>query len=131
MRVATGRSVKVGPGDEVVIQAQLPKTARSSRLYVFAKGKGEQFSPYVANVGSMLVANGKPQMLSPMSLRLAERMPTKQISFVSDIDGVICVMQEVDTKDEPLAKVSIRHKLNPDLTWRQRIARVISGLFPS
>ena len=130
MRVAASKSVRVGPGDEVVIQAQQSKIARTSRLYVFAKGKGEQFSPYVPNVDAMLVSNGRPQMMSPMSLRLVEKQPEKSISFVSDIDGRVCVMQEIDTKDEPLAKVRIKRKLNPDLTWREWITRIISGLLP-
>lgn len=129
MRVTASKAVRVGPGDEVVIQAQLPKTARTSRLYVFAKVKGEEFSPYVANAESVLVSNGRPQMLSPMSLRLVEKQPERSISFVSDIDGRICVMQEIDTKDEPLAKVRIKRKLNPDLTWRERITRALSGLW--
>lgn len=128
MRVAASKSIRVGPGDKIAIQAQLPAMARTSRLYVFAKGKGEEFSPYVANIG-LMVSNGAPQMLSPMSMRLAEKAPQKSISFVSDLDGHVCVMQEVDTKDELLAKVKITRTLNPDLSWRERIIRSISGLW--
>lgn len=130
MRVAASKSIRVGPGDEVVIQAQLPAAARTARLYVFAKGKGEDFSPYVANVEAMLVSNGRPQMLSPMSLRLGEKMQQRDLSFVSDIEGRICVMQEIDTRDETLAKVKIRRKLDPSLNWRQRLSRTIMGWLP-
>ena len=104
-------------GDEVVIRGQLPPAGKLGRLFVFASENGAKFSPYVPNVADMLVANGRPTMLSPLSLRLIGERPDRQIKFKADIDGFISVMQEIDDKDDPLAKVKLSRTINPDLGW--------------
>lgn len=123
MRVQAARAIRVGPGDGVVVRGQLPASSKLGRLFIFASEGGAKFSPYVRGVADMVVHNGMPPMLTPLSLRLVEGQPVRQLSFVSDIDGFICVMQEVDTPDEPRAKVRLTCRINPELKWNQRLWR--------
>jgi hypothetical protein len=117
VRVAVGKKLRVGPGDEIIIRGRLAPSAKLSRLYVFASEHGAEFSPYVLHVSDMLVANGRPTMLAPLSLRLSEHRSEHELSFVADIDGYICIMQEVDTPKDPRATVRVICKINPDLSW--------------
>jgi len=117
MRVPVGNTLRVGPGDEVVVRGQLPAAAKLGRLFVFASENGAQFSPYVPNVADILVANGQPTMLSPLTMRLLTDRADRRIKFKADIDGFIQVMQEVDDKTDPLAKVKLSRTINPDLGW--------------
>lgn len=87
------------------------------RLFVFASENGASFSPYVLNVSDMLVADNRPAMLSPLSLRLIETVPEREMSFVSDIDGFIKVMQEVDGLADPFVKVKMTRIINKELGW--------------
>jgi hypothetical protein len=130
MRVAIGKKTRVGPGDEIVVQGQLPPTSRLGRLYVFAaEGKGT-FSPYVPNLTSALITKSDgPAMHSPMSMRLVEERPARELTFVSDIDGYIRVMQEVDNEKDPVVKVRIRRRMNPELPFLKRVSRRLSELF--
>jgi len=117
MRVPVGKSLRVAPGDEVVIRGILPPPAKLGRLFVFASENGAKFSPYVPNVADILVANGMPTMLSPLSMRLLTERAHREIKFTADIDGFIQVMQEVDEATDPLAKVKLSRTINPDLGW--------------
>ncbi|MGY3615674.1 hypothetical protein [Bradyrhizobium sp. USDA 10063] len=127
MRVPTGRPIRVGPGDEVIVRAHLT-TATLGRLYVFAKERSEEsFSPYVPHIAALAVGDA-PSMRQPMSMRLVAERPSKQISFVADIDGFVCVMQEVDTAADPLARVRLTRTICPDLSWWERMLRRIDGL---
>jgi len=117
MRVPVGNTLRVGPGDTVVVRGQLPSTGKLGRLFVFASENGATFSPYVPNVADVLVADGRPTMLTPLSLRLIGEHSNRQMEFKADIDGFIRVMQEIDGKDDPLAKVKLARKINPDLGW--------------
>jgi hypothetical protein len=99
--------VKVQPGDEIVVRAALPHDTNLARLYVWAKELGcDDFSPYVQNT-DVISTNGMPQMLSPMSMRLVSHRSEHKISFVADIKGQIVIVQEVDTSEDKLAKVSL------------------------
>jgi hypothetical protein len=129
VRVAVGKPIRVGPGDEVVVQARLPAASGLGRLFVFAReDRGNDFSPYVPCADEL--AYGQPKMLSPLSLRLTRQAPGRLLQFRVDIDGFIQLMQEVDALDEPVAKVRLRRRINSDLDWKKRIARRISGLLP-
>ena len=123
MRVAIGKKLRVGPGDEVIIRGRLAPNAKLGRLFVFASEQGSEFAPYALHVSALLVANGRPMMLSPLSLRLTEHYTERDLSFVADIDGYVRVMQEVDDLKEPRAVVKLRRKIDPTLTgwdWFQR-----------
>lgn len=117
MRVPATKAVRVGPGDQIIIRGQLPAAAKLGRLFVFASEQGAPFSPYVHGVADMLVANGRPLLMSQLSMRLVPAQPTRELSFTSDIDGFICVMQEVDTPEDPWARVRIECRINPELGW--------------
>jgi len=117
MRVPVGKPLRVGRGDEVVIRGQLPPSGKLGRLFVFASENGAQFSPYVLHAADVPVADGKPSMMSPLVMRLVGERPTRQLTFKADIDGFISVMQEIDTKDDPRAKVKLSRTINPDLGW--------------
>jgi len=128
MRLAVGRAIKVGPGDKVVVQARLPAgSAKLGRLFVFAKEKSNTgYSPYVAGLSSGVMAdNGEPNMHSPLTLRLTEGQPTRQLKFVADIHGHIQVMQEVDTADEVLAKVKMSRQICPYIGWKEWLSRLM------
>jgi hypothetical protein len=122
MRVAVGKALRVGPGDEVLIRGQLPSNSRLARLFVFAKESNGQFAPYVANLLAVAVGD-TPRMHMPMSLRLDSYRNEKEISFVSDFDGSVQVMQEIDTAKDPRAIVKIKRKINPHLSWKEKLTR--------
>ena len=87
-----------------------------------------EFAPYVPDVREKMAVGGEPRMFSPMSMRLDSRRTESEISFVADIDGFVCVMQEVDTAQDPKAKVTLRRKICPDLPLLSRITRALSGI---
>jgi len=126
VRVPATRAVRVGPGDRIVIRGQLPRDSKLGRLYVFASENGAPFSPYVHGVASMLALNGQPQMMSQLSMRLVPAVPVRELSFVSDIDGFIRIMQEVDSVGEPWAKVRIECTINPELGWKDWLKRKVA-----
>jgi hypothetical protein len=117
MRVEVGKKLRVGPGDEITIRGYLPPTAKLGRLFVFASEGGAEFSPYVLNAADMLVANGRPTMLSPLSLRLTEHYRERDISFTADITGYVRVMQEIDNPQDPRAIITMTRTINPNLGW--------------
>lgn len=125
MRVAASRAIRVGPGDEVVIRGSLPATSDLGRLYVFASAEGGEFAPYARHAGQTTVVDGRPMMLTPLSMRLVRAQPTRKLTFVSDIDGFIRVMQEVDTPNDPKAHIRIERKINPALGWKDWIIRCL------
>lgn len=128
MRVAASKAYRVGPGDEVVIRGQLPAASQLGRLYVFASAEGGEFAPYVRNAGNVPVEAGLPMMQTPVSMRLVRSHPAREISFTSDIDGFICVMQEVDDATDPKARIKVERKINPQLGWKDWIARCLTRL---
>jgi hypothetical protein len=131
MRVAVGKKVRVGPGDSVVIRGRLTADAKLGRLFVFAKEGDAEFSPYVENIGDMLAVSGdRPQMYTPMSMRLDSFKPEREISFIVDIDGWIRVMQEVDRPNDTKAIIKIERTMNPNLPWVQRLSRKLSEMIP-
>jgi hypothetical protein len=128
MRVAVGKAIRVGPGDEVVIRGQLPSSGKLARLYVFAKEGDAEYSPYVENLGSLLAVSGdRPQMYTPMSMRLDSYRSQRELTFVADIDGYIRVMQEID-KGDPKAVVKLTRTVCPHLPFKDRMLRRISGV---
>ena len=128
MRVAVGKAIRVGPGDEVVIRGQLPSSSKLARLYVFAKEGDAEYSPYVENLGSLLAVSGdRPQMYTPMSMRLDSYRSQRELTFVADIDGYIRVMQEID-KGDPKAVVKLTRTVCPHLPFKDRMLRRISGV---
>jgi hypothetical protein len=107
MRLTTTKAVKVQPGDAVVVRAALPPDQGLARLYVWAReSNSDQFSPYVQGT-DVIAMDGAPQMLSPLSMRLVPQRPTHKISFVSDIKGQIVIVQEVDTREDKIAEVTL------------------------
>jgi hypothetical protein len=114
----------VFPGDQVIVRGRLPRDAKLGRLFVFASANGSDFSPYALNALPDVVApGGGPRMLTPLSLRLSSERTARQLSFVADIDGLVCVMQEIDTKDDPLVRVKLIRIVDPNLGWLDWIKR--------
>lgn len=126
MRVPASRALRVGPGDEVIIQARLPTPAKLGRLFVFASDGGP-YSPYVNDID---VPFDKPKMLMPLSMRLTQQSPKREMRFISSIDGRIRVMQEIDTVDDHLAKIRLQRNICPNLSWRMWVTRKLTGLLP-
>jgi len=107
MRKTATKAVKVQPGDEVIVRAALPPKLGLARLYVWAKQSGSnEFSPYVLGT-DIIDLNGRPNMLSPMSIRLVPERPKHRISFVADMKGQIVIVQEVDTREDKIAEVRL------------------------
>ena len=123
MRLVVGNTLRVGVGDNVIVRARMSPPAKLGRLFVFASENGAQFSPYVLNAANAPALDGKPSFMSPVALRLTLAKPERHVSFVSDIDGFVRVIQEVDSVDEPLAKVRITRRINADLNWVDWLAR--------
>jgi len=107
VRKTATKAVRVRPGDEIIVRAALPADLGLARLYVWAKQVGsDQFSPYV--LGTDVIDLGElPNMLSPISMRLVPQRPAHKISFVADMKGQIVIVQEVDTRDDKVAEVSL------------------------
>ncbi|MGY2987704.1 hypothetical protein [Bradyrhizobium sp. USDA 4508] len=126
MRVAVGKALRVGPGDHVVVRGQLAN-AKLGRLYVFAREQGnDRFSPYVPDMSSLV--GDEPKLVSTLALRLTEERPERETSFVSDIDGFVRIVQEVDGLQDPLVSVKLTRKICPTLPWHERMRRLISGI---
>jgi hypothetical protein len=105
LRKTATKAVKVQPGDEVIVKAALQPEQGLARLYVWAKDSlSDEFSPYVLN-NDVISISGIPQMLVPLSMRLVPQRSAHQLSFVADIKGQIVIVQEVDTREDKLAKV--------------------------
>jgi len=129
VRVAASKAIRVAPGDEITIRGQLPASSGLGRLFVFASEGGASFSPYVKGVSNMaLNDNGQPFMLTPLTMRLVRAQPTRQLTFVVDIDGFIKVMQEVDHQTDPIARVRVMRRINPKLGWKDWITRCLTRL---
>lgn len=127
MRVPVGRAIRVGRGDEIVVHAKLTVPTTLGRLFVFASEGGSEFSPYVQNTD---IVTDKPHMFTPMSLRLTPASPLKELSFTSDIDGKIRIMQEIDTNADARAKVRLQRRICPNLGWGEFLARKVMGAWP-
>jgi hypothetical protein len=131
MRVRASRRLRVGRGDEVVVRARLPAGQQVGRLFVFASEYGSHFSPYVPHVADVVLnSDGTPQMRTPMTMRLTLTHPARVLSFTSDIDGYICVMQEIDRKYDPCSLIKLNRTICPQLPWRQRLHRKLIGMLP-
>jgi hypothetical protein len=128
MRVTCGRRVRVGPGDRLVAVARLPHDSKGlGRLYVFARTLGDtDYSPYVPMLQG-LVELAQPQMLSPLSLRLTSAQPQRQLSFTSDIDGWVRLMQEVDAEKDPRCAIKWTRTVSPELSYRDRFVHLLRG----
>jgi hypothetical protein len=114
----------VCPGDHVIVRGRLPRNGQLGRLFIFASANGSSFSPYALNaIADVIEPGGAPRMLTPLSLRLVGAHVARQLSFVADIDGLICVMQEIDSKDDPLVRVRLIRIVDPNLGWRDWIKR--------
>ena len=123
MRVEVGKKLRVGPGDAVVIRGHLAPNGKIGRLFVFAREGDAEFSPYVQNVSAKMAVNGMPQIFTPMHRRLDLVRPKCEISFTSDIDGWIRVMQEVDRPNDIRAIVHISRTIDPTLPWIKKVVR--------
>jgi hypothetical protein len=131
MRVLASRYLRVRVGDDVLIRARLPAPAKLARLHVFAKDwQDERMSPYVLGASVVAAAGvvGSPQMATPLMIRLTDKHRVRVLRFKADIDGYICLMQEVDLRQDPRARV--RLKRNPDLPWHKRWLDNLRGLWP-
>jgi hypothetical protein len=109
VRLVVTKAVKVQPGDEVIIRAALSSGTSLARLYIWARQKEDtQFSPYVQGLGAEVVSpGGSPQMHKPLSMRLISKKRSDKVSFISDIEGQIVVIQEVDSIRDKTADVKI------------------------
>jgi hypothetical protein len=122
MRVPVGKTLRVGPGDEVHVVARLRPEATLGRLFVFAKeGRNETFSPYTPMVD--ILVNGQPPILTPLMLRLTTLQPMRELQFNADFDGYVRIFQEVDTVKDALARVKLARKICPSLGWRDWLVR--------
>ena len=98
---------------------------------MFASENGSRFAPYVPQLANMvLTPEGAPQMRTPLSLRLTPVHPSRTLALVSDINGSFCVMQEIDRKTDPRAKIKLERTICPQLPWRQRLYRKFTGMMP-
>jgi hypothetical protein len=129
VRVVASKALRVQPGDEVLVRAELKPGQKLGRLFVFARELAEdRFSPYVQGMYNEYASTG-PIMHTPMSLRLVEAMPSREISFVADIDGFVCIMQENDLLIDPKANVKIKRIIPYSLGWNAWLTRKLAGIF--
>ena len=116
MRLMASRTVTAKRGDLVSIRCRLRPGMDMDRLYVWSCTPGsEMFVPHIQHTDARtdILIGGKPVMTTPMSTTL--RDPVKRehtIEFYADEKLRICVRQEADKADEPVAKVKI-HSYGP------------------
>ena len=126
MRQICGKAVKVRRGDTVTIFARLPRgSTKDARLSLWSALDGDDFSPHVQYAILGILFDGKPSMLPSMYARLTGRKPEHTWELVADEDLTFCVMQDVDTKDEPLARTGIYH----NGTFVSRARRLLQNAF--
>lgn len=129
VRVVISKALRVQPGDQIIIRAALKPPMKLGRLFVFAREVNEErFSPYVQGMYNEF-ASREPVMHRPMMLRLIEALPERELSFVADIDGYVCITQESDLLLDPHARVRIRRILPPNIGWKAWLQRVCAGIF--
>lgn len=129
VRRVISKALRVQPGDQVIVRAALTGEQKLGRLFVFARETTEErFSPYVQGMYNEF-ASREPTMHKPMMLRLIEQMPERELSFVADIDGYVCICQELDTLLDPHAKVRMKRIISQHLGWKARAQRTISRIF--
>jgi len=122
MRVSVGKTLRVGPGDEVTVIARLRPEATLGRLFVFAREcSGNEFSPYAPLLD--ISPDGKPMLTAPLTLRVSTQHPMRELQFAVDFDGYVKIMQEVDTAKDPLARTKMRRIVCPRLGWRDWLVR--------
>jgi hypothetical protein len=121
MRVSVGKTLRVGPGDEVHLVARLRPEATLGRLFVFAKEGLNDYSPYAPMLDVMV--DDRPPVLTPLMLRLTQQQPMRELQFAADFDGYVKIMQEVDTAKDPLARIKMRRIVCPRLGWRDWLVR--------
>ena len=121
MRASVGKALRVGPGDEVHVVARLRAEATLGRLFVFAKEGQNEFSPYAPMIDVMI--NDRPPVLTPLMLRLTSLTPMRELRFAVDFDGYVQIMQEIDYKTDPLARVRLTRIVCPHLSWREWFVR--------
>lgn len=103
---------------------------RLARLAVFSAATGDpEFSPFVPNA-ALAAAMDPPQLLQPLILRLTEAEPEKRLYVRADLEGYVCVVQEVDTANEPLVKVQLTYMVGSHAGWRTRVACKLRTLWP-
>lgn len=109
MRKPVGKAVAVRKGNLVRIAMRLPRGIKTdARLSVWSALKGDEMSPHVQYATLETIIDGRPYMVKPMYVRLNEQKPRYALQFTADDNLTFRVMQEVDTKDEPLATVKVQ-----------------------
>ena len=128
MRKTVAGPVKVHAGQRVSFEARLREERGFAFLQLYSFVKGYEPSPHVPAYKLGTVENGKPTMVSPVTLRLNPAKASGAISVVADENCYFQVVQEVDTPSDPTAKVRInRHVAERFKTLLSKVRRLLGG----
>lgn len=108
MRRPIGKPARANSGDTVRISCRVAKGSDQSRIGVWSKNEGFEFSPHIQLERMDFMVEGRSSMIQPMYVRLFDERPRATFDFVADDDLIFQVIQEIDVEEETSAKVRIR-----------------------
>ena len=93
----------------VVIECRLRKLQSYARLSLWSAIEGDELSPHVPYGKISILIENRPSFVQPTYVRLVSEGLRKYVwQFHAEEDLSFCVMQEVDTASETLAKARIK-----------------------
>lgn len=109
MRKQLTKPIFADKGKLVVIVCRLRRSQSYARISLWSACKGDDLSPHVPLNKLGILFDGKPKMVQPMYVRLIAGHLNKHVwQFNAEEDQAFCVIQEVDTSDEILARARVR-----------------------
>lgn len=108
MRKQVMKPQRVDKGSLVIVSMRLPRSQSDARLSLWSATDGCELSPHIQYSLLDVLVQGKPTMHSAMYARLTVHKRKVDWKFIADDDLTFVVIQDVDTKDEPLAHARIR-----------------------
>lgn len=101
MRVLIAGPVAAHAGQSVSMHARLRKDGDGAFISVFAAEGEAEPSPYVAVTKTMMLRDGRPQFVTPTTMRLTRHhRPKHEITVVAEEDCTFYLMQEVDVESD-------------------------------
>lgn len=108
MRLPCQKAISANKGDLVTATCRLKAGASHARVSLWSTVDGYPLAPHTQFSMIGLLIEGKPTMIPPMYARLTPDRRKVIWQIIAEEDLIFRVMQDVDTPDEPLAKVRIR-----------------------
>lgn len=106
MRVTISPIKAVKVGDEVICRVTNTRNVKHSRVSIWSAMGGFEFSPHLP-IGSYDLITEKPHPIKPLCKTLKGENAVCEFKFIADEKMKICVMQDIELKDDPTAKAKV------------------------